>query len=105
MVYIVTQTKGKLVDAANLCRDAIRVGDMATARAIYETTTGQQAIADDASVWWKYCAATRIERSAGLTDDDWDSILSISGEERQAKAQCRLARLHKGGTWDYFWEY
>jgi len=105
-MYYIEQVEGKLVKAAQECREAVESKEWDAALEIYENATGVKPIwhPSEAKVWWRINAPSRIKRATRLTTEDWESVSHIKGQ-RKYEVLARRVEAQRGGKWKVFYDY
>jgi hypothetical protein len=114
MAYIITQTSGKLANAAKQY-NTLRIADkMDEAIALYRKVTGDNRemknesgyLPEITSCWWTFNADSIIKSFHGITSKEMEKIYQYNHSEREiTQAICNLAERKVGGKWEYYYEY
>ena len=100
-MYYIEQVEGKLAEAAHQVWQAVKDGDMETAKMIYRQFVGEPLT--DNAVWWRYNAPSSVRCASGLTIAD---CVKFHGTSKQRAHQAaRLAERKVGGKWQVVYEY
>ena len=100
-MFYIEQEEGKLVDAAHECWQAVKDGNMETAKRIYRQFVGEPPT--DNEVWWRFNAPSSIRCASRLTTTDY---AKFHGTSKQCAYQAaRLAERKVGGKWQVVYEY
>ena len=122
MAYIISQSAGKLANAAKQYNDLRIAGDMPGAIALYRKVTGDtrplaksyevrtygdNTLPEMTSLWWIYNADSVIRGWHGLSLTVIDKALPKGhfNDLDYARTVCALATRLVGGHWVYCYEY